>query len=244
MINASVGFQCPECARAGRQKVITARSLGGARPIVTQVLIAANVAVFIWGAVRGGSAEVAQRGDLAAGGGLIASKIADGEWWRIVTAGFLHAGLLHLAFNMAALWILGAMVEPALGKVRFAALYATSLLAGSLGALLLEPNALTVGASGAIFGLMGAAVAGQRARGINPWDSGIMSLIVVNLLITFAIPGISKGGHLGGLIGGFVAGWLLFDLPQRIKASWLPVAGCAAMSAGLVMASLAVAATH
>ena len=127
------------------------------------------------------------------------------EYWRLVTAGFLHAGLLHIGFNMYILYWLGTMLEPALGRVRFVALYFASLLAGSLGALLLSPNAVTVGASGAVFGLMGAAFVIQRARGIDPMQSGIGPLILLNLGLTFVIPGISIGGHIGGLVGGVLA---------------------------------------
>ena len=107
--------------------------------------------------------------------------VADGECWRLVTAGFLHAGLLHLLFNMFALYVLGAVLEPAIGRLRFAPIYFVSLLAGSFGALLLEPDALTVGASGAIFGLMGAAVVVMRNRGINPMESGLGLWLGLNL---------------------------------------------------------------
>jgi membrane associated rhomboid family serine protease len=137
-----------------------------------------------------------------------------GEWYRLVTGGFLHSGLLHLGFNMYLLWLLGSQLEPALGRMRFGVLYATALMAGSFGVLLVDPTALTVGASGAVFGLMGAMVVAQRAVGIDPWRSGIGSLVVLNVIITFAIPNISIGGHIGGLVGGAAAGWLLIELPR------------------------------
>ena len=113
--------------------------------------------------------------------------------------------MIHLLFNMFGLYILGGLLEPAIGRLRFGIIYFVSLLAGSFGALLLEPTAPTVGASGAIFGLMGAAVVVMRNRGINPMESGIGLWIGLNLLITFTIPNISIGGHIGGLIGGAVA---------------------------------------
>ena len=140
-----------------------------------------------------------------------------GEWWRIVTSGFLHAGLLHLGFNMFLLWMLGQHLEPALGSVRFGLLYGVSLLAGSFGVLLVAPGDLTVGASGAVFGLMGALMVAQWSQGRNPFDGGIGPLVAMNLVFTFAIPRVSVGGHIGGLIGGMVVGWLLFDLPRRVK---------------------------
>ena len=118
---------------------------------------------------------------------------------------------------MFALYVLGGLLEPAVGRLRFGIIYFVSLLAGSFGALLLEPDAPTVGASGAIFGLMGAAVVVMRNRGINPMESGLGLWIGLNLLITFTIPSISIGGHIGGLIGGALAALLLFDLPDRVR---------------------------
>src|ERR687894_1423330 len=109
------------------------------------------------------------------------------------------------------------MLEPAIGRLRFAVIYFVSLLVGSFGALLVEPDALTVGASGAIFGLMGAAVVVMRARGINPMESGLGLWIGLNLLITFTIPNISIGGHIGGLLGGALVAALLYEAPQRLK---------------------------
>ena len=141
----------------------------------------------------------------------------------MLTAGFLHAGFFHLLFNMFSLWILGALLEPAIGQLRFALIFFVSVLAGSFGALLVEPNALTVGASGGIFGLMGAAVVVMRNRGINPMESGLGLWIGLNLLITFTVPGISIGGHIGGLIGGALAALVLFDLPDMLRVP--PVGG-------------------
>jgi membrane associated rhomboid family serine protease len=118
---------------------------------------------------------------------------------------------------MYVLYFLGGLLEPAIGRLRFAVIYFVSLLAGSFGALLLEPTAPTVGASGAIFGLMGAAVVVMRNRGINPMESGLGLMIGLNLLITFLIPNISIGGHIGGLVGGALAALLMLDLPDRVR---------------------------
>ena len=198
MITAPVGFQCRECVK-GAPAVRSLRSLR-ADPYVTWALIAVNVAIFLPGM---GSRE--QTGDL----GLLGFLVANGEWWRIISSGFLHLNLMHLAFNMLGLWWLGGMLEPALGRARFAALYGGSLLAGSLGVLLVSPNTFTGGASGAVFGLMAGAVVYQRGRGVDPMQSGLGGLLLINLLFTFARPGISIGGHLGGLVGGALLGAVL-----------------------------------
>ncbi len=133
-----------------------------AEPTLTYVLIAVNVIVALGNLLGGGGAANAG-GTLVDDGGLSRFHIEQGEYWRLVTSGFLHAGPLHLAFNMFGLYILGGLLEPAVGKLQFGILYFVSLLAGAFGALLFEPNALTVGASGAIFGLMGAAVIVMRS---------------------------------------------------------------------------------
>jgi membrane associated rhomboid family serine protease len=252
MSTASVGFHCPECTRSGKQKVYTRATLDRAfnRPLVSSVLIAVNVAVFVAGTIYEAGEGVRQAGfervaGLLGNGGIdrfgFVGGVADGEWWRIVTSGFLHAGLLHLAFNMLALYNIGRVLEPALGRLRFGALYGVSLLTGSLGVLVIDPDALTVGASGAVFGLMGGLVVAQRAVGIDPWSSGVGSVIAINLLITFTIPGISIGGHVGGLLGGLAVSWLLLDAgPKAFTQKWMPVAVAAALGAAAFVAGLLV----
>jgi membrane associated rhomboid family serine protease len=244
MSSASVGFHCPECARAGKQKVYTARTLLTSRPLVTQILIGINVAVFLLGAASGGRAGVLFDGsnDLLANGGLNAFAIAhNGEWWRVVTSGFLHFGIIHLGFNMYALWLLGSQLEAALGRWRFVACYAASLVAGALGALIVSPNALTAGASAAIYGLLGVAIAAQRSRGISIWDTGLGGVLLINLFITFGISNISIGGHLGGLAGGFICGYLLYNLGPKIRNEGVVLAMCGALAVGCFIAALAVA---
>jgi membrane associated rhomboid family serine protease len=132
------------------------------------------------------------------------------------------------------------MLEPALGSARFGALYFTALLWGSFGALLVQPNAVTVGASGAIFGLMGAAAVEMRARGINPFQTNIGMLILLNLGLSFVFSNISVGGHIGGLVGGILVG-LVFHLADRRRARALAYAGCLALAAVAVAGALAVA---
>jgi membrane associated rhomboid family serine protease len=247
MVPAPVGVQCVDCVRGARSRVISGRALLlGRRPYVTYSLIAANVAV--WGAgvvlalLAGSAAGIAGGGSLSGIGGLWGPGVAAGQWWRLVTAGFLHSGLLHLGFNMAALFIFGPMLEARLGRLRFTALYLASLLAGSLGALLVSPGQLTVGASGAIFGLLGAMIVGQRASGISARSSGLIPLLIINLVFTVAVPGISIGGHLGGLAGGVVCGAILFNRRLQGGNSLVALTACLALAGAFFVASLGVAA--
>jgi membrane associated rhomboid family serine protease len=215
MTSTSVGMRCPECA-GERTQVRTIRSTA-TEPTLTYILIGICVLLSFGSAASGGDAVGGDSGDLFRDFALSRATVGDGEVWRLVTAGFLHAGLMHLFFNMFGLYILGTMLEPAIGRVRVAAIYFVSLLAGSFGALLLQESGYTVGASGAIFGLMGAAVVIMRNRGINPMESGLGLWIGLNLLITFTFPGISIGGHIGGLIGGALVAAILFDGTERLR---------------------------
>ncbi len=220
-IEAPVGYQCTECAKGA----VPARRLrdlaGDAR--VTRILLAAIAIAFILTQV--------DQGQVLRTFGLVPARVGQGAWWLVITSGFLHAGIVHVAFNAILLWRLGEMLERPLGHARFAALYAFGLVGGGLGVVLLawatvatplasipivgwvfaaHPLSVTVGASGAVFGLMGAAVTGMQRRGINPWRTDIGSLVLLNLILTFMIPGISVGGHVGGLLAGLAAGRLLF----------------------------------
>lgn len=237
MTPASVGFQCPECIHgaAKRSPVVRFRDLGDEPPIVTMTLIALNVLGFVAVVATGGSpfnggGTATERGMTLGQGAMYSYAggrttielvgVAYGEWWRIVTGGFLHAGLLHLAMNMLLLWLLGKQLESVLGRARFAALYVACLVGGSFGALLVSPTVGTVGASGAVFGLMGAAVVAQRRSGIDVWRNGIGGLVVINLLLTFAVPGIAIGAHVGGLIVGVAVGALVFALDRVVRSPW------------------------
>jgi membrane associated rhomboid family serine protease len=247
MTTTSVGMRCPECA-SQRTDVRRVGAAGvGEEPILTYVLIGINVAValgaFMSGASATGGGGIGQS-SLLADGSVSRFAIDQGDYWRLLTSGFLHTGLLHLLFNMFALYVLGGMLEPAIGRLRFAIVYFVSLFAGSFGALLFEADAATAGASGAIFGLMGAAVIVMRDRGINPMESGIAVWIGLNLLITFTIPGISIGGHLGGLVGGLLAALVFTEVVSRLRMSEslgmllagaigvVAIAGAIAVSAG------------
>jgi membrane associated rhomboid family serine protease len=235
MTTTPVGMRCPECAKQ-RTRVVRMRSLV-TQPRVTYALIAINVVVFLAegrfsAAGGGGEGSVYRHGALLGSSqarGFEGEGVAHGQWWRIVTGGFLHANLLHIFFNMYILYLLGQMLEPAIGHVRFALVYLVALIAGSLGALLLTPHAFTVGASGAVFGLMGAAAVETRARRIPLMQSGIGVLIVINLLFSFTVSGISIGGHLGGLLGGALAAGAL-QLGERHRSQALALAGCVALA--------------
>ena len=253
MVQASVGFHCPECTHQARGQVVSPAQVLGSRPVVTYALIGVNAVFFVaavatatalgtrtslWQLPSGGLADWG----LLLGFGLYtdgsAHGVATGEWWRIITGGFLHAGILHIGMNMLVLWLLGSQLERVVGGVKFACLYVTSLFAGSLGVLLIDPTAPTVGASGAVFGLMGAAFIFQRSRGIDPWSSGLGGLIMLNLIITFFVPGISKGGHIGGLVGGAIAGVLVFQLERFTKSVVPSVVVCAGLSVAFFVGSL------
>jgi membrane associated rhomboid family serine protease len=194
--------------------------VAGAGPVVTKTIVGINVAVFLL-TMSGSSLSLTGSGnsELQAKLALYGPAISQNhELYRLVTSGFIHYGIMHIAFNMVILYRFGELLEPALGGVRLACLYTASLLCGSFGALLLSPHALTGGASGAVFGLIAAAAIGLHQRGVNVWQSGVGGLIVVNLVLTFAIPGISIGGHLGGLAGGFCCGAFMLRVPTTRRS--------------------------
>jgi membrane associated rhomboid family serine protease len=239
MTPTSVGMRCPECAKQ-KTKVHTMQNVGS-NPTVTTALIAINVLAFL-GSGKFGFSDTGGN-SVYAHGYLSDYWISEKhEYWRLATSGFLHANFVHILFNMYLLWLLGQMLEPVIGSVRFSAAYLASLLAGSFGAILLTPaDKFTVGASGAIFGLMGVAVMEMRARGVDPMQSGIGGLILINLVITFAFSSsISVGGHVGGLIGGFLAG-LAINYGDRQRSRALAVGGCLLIAALAVIGAIAAA---
>jgi membrane associated rhomboid family serine protease len=207
MTPTPVGMRCPDCARQ-RTKVVRGTGAGATgfrQSPATYVLIGLNaIAYLIEVAAGSGGLDSGTGGKIVLDFGLYGPFVAEGEWYRLITSGFLHASLIHIGFNMFLLYLLGRLLEPALGTPRFLTLYFASLLAGSFGALILEPNALTVGASGAVFGLAGAVFVIARGRGMDAIASQIGFLIVFNVVFSFVAPRISVGGHLGGLIGGVI----------------------------------------
>lgn len=240
-IEAPVGYQCPQCAEGG-QPVRRMVDVVQHAPL-TRALVMVIGGLFVLGfaspvdlVATFGLRPILISADGVALFDAIAGfytasplALAIGEPWLIVTSGFLHANLMHVGFNGLLLWQLGHLLEPLLGRTRFALLYAAGLVGGALGVVALSsfavvarldpqgllagvlggnPYQVTIGASGAVFALMGAAMVVLRERGMNPWRTSIGGLVALNLLITF-LPGISVGGHLGGLAAGFVAARLL-----------------------------------
>jgi membrane associated rhomboid family serine protease len=235
MTPTPVGMRCPECSRQRTAVRSLASSASG--DLVTRGLIAINVIAFL-GELLTGSNGYRASGSLYEKWALFGPFVGDGEWWRLITSGFLHSGLIHIGFNMYLLFLLGRTLEPALGSVRFAAVYFVSLLGGSLGALILNPHNVTVGASGAVFGLMGAAALQMYRRGYNPLQSDIGMLIILNLVLSFVLPGISIGGHIGGLVAGGLCA-LVLDAPPLRRS--LPAAIGSLVALGVAIAVTAVA---
>jgi membrane associated rhomboid family serine protease len=214
---------------------------------VTQVLLASFAVMFVLPVLQGDSGGLA-RGSVTSlheNFALTKQGIEAGQWWRLLTCGFLHFGMIHLLFNGWAMWSVGQSLERSLGRWRFVSLFVVSVLGGSAGALLLSPDAITAGASGGLFGFFAAGYMGSRARGISFGASGWGPTLLMNLFITLSIPGISIGGHLGGAIAGAICGAVLLGRPSLIgtkaardQRDILVLAGVGILS---VLISLAVA---
>lgn len=215
MRNAAVGHQCADCVGEAARSVRPATNVFGAQrprsltPVVTYVLIGINLLIF---ALQMASPELERA--LA----LWPPAVADGEVYRLLTSAFMHFGLTHIAFNMLALYFVGPPLELALGRMRFIALYLLSVLGGSVLVYLLTFNALTAGASGAVFGLFGATfVVGKR---LNMDTRSVLMIIVLNLAFTFVYPlitsqNISWQGHIGGLVTGAVVAAAFAYAPRQ-----------------------------
>jgi membrane associated rhomboid family serine protease len=241
MTPTPVGMRCPECMRQ-KTKVVQGVGGGGGRlgafP-ATYALIAINViAYLIEIAVGGGGLGIGGGNSVVLDFGLFGPLVTEGEWYRLVTGGFLHASLIHIGFNMLLLYFLGRLLEPALGTPRFVVLYFASLLAGSFGALLLDPNALTIGASGAVFGLAGATFVIARGRGMDAIAGEIGFLIVINLVLSISLRNISLGGHLGGLVGGAICALVIVGGERGMLGPNRRFAEYAAMTAVAVISVL------
>jgi membrane associated rhomboid family serine protease len=212
MVFGPVGIRCPECSgqpTGAKKTVHRVRTAGERAPagVVTIAFVVLNVVVFL-GEIASGSGWQALSGRIYEEGALYGPAVANGDWWRLITAAFLHASPIHLLFNMLMLWWFGRSLEYALGPGRYLGLYFASALAGTAGALLLSPATPSVGASGAVFGILGAGLVLERRR-VYVFGGSALGIVAINLILTFAISNISIGGHLGGLAGG-VACMLLF----------------------------------
>ncbi len=257
---AAVGSNCTDCVKAARPDIRTrARYWQAGKPaIVTYTLIGLNVAAFaILGLVYGLSDMLSRSGGEAhlrfglwsralRGQTVALFADADGaavltsgnEWYRLITSGFLHYGVIHIAFNMYILFMLGNMLEPQLGRLKFLSIYMASMLGGSAGALLLQPNGLAAGASGAVFGLLGAAAVGMWHQGVNPFSTGVGRLLLINLAFTFFWPNISIGGHLGGVVAGSICAFVMMAPEYKGVPRWAGSITPAAVAVIAVVASV------
>ncbi|WP_399941047.1 rhomboid family intramembrane serine protease [Streptomyces sp. BBFR25] len=228
MINASVGFHCPDCAAgrtpgaggpapsASRPRTLAGGTVAADPSLVTKILIGINVAVFIAVQALPDSflADLVLIGRWPPAPFVPTEGVAEGEWYRLVTTMFTHQEIWHIGFNMITLWFLGGPLEEALGRARYLALYLVSGLAGSVCAYLLEaPTTATLGASGAIFGLFGATAALMRRR--NADMRPVVILLVISLIFTFTRDNISWQAHVGGLVAGAVIGWAMLHAPRE-----------------------------
>jgi membrane associated rhomboid family serine protease len=252
MVYGPVGIRCPDHARndgktaAPRRAARSAsRSLSQYGPFVTFTLIGINVGVYLLELLLGAGLN-AQSGWIYEHGVLVSRAVdstgqvvgvAEGEWWRLLTATFLHYGPLHLGLNMLVLWYIGPPLEEYFGHWRYLLVYLVSGLAGSAGALIWSPSALTVGASGAIWGIMGAALV-LEARRIWVFGGQAMGLVLFNLIITLVIPGVSIGGHIGGAIGGGLCALAFSSLRRTPALATLSMAAVGALSVVLAVAQV------
>jgi len=240
---APVGIRCPEHAgeAQGPARVVQRVQTSTTRKVgwVAKGLVALNVGIYLLQLAQGAPLQ-ANAGSIFVNGALYGPAVADGDWWRLLTAAFLHYGPIHLAMNMIALWLFGPPLEAAIGSVRFLLLYLAAGLAGSAGALLLTPDAVTVGASGAIYGVFGAILVLER-QGTYVFGGSVIPLLVINFAFTLFIPGISKGGHIGGFVGGALAILVLSRFGQKkvvyAREDLLGYAGLVAI--GIVSVALA-----
>jgi membrane associated rhomboid family serine protease len=245
---ASVGYQCVDCVKEGSKSVPTARPArasrgGGGALIVVPVLIVANVAAFAATAVQAGSIVDNSSSAVFQDGALVPAYVSAGEWWRLLTSGFLHFGNyggfgpVHLLFNMFALWVIGRDLELALGRGRFLAVYMLSLLGGSTAVMLLgDAGGGVAGASGAVYGLFGGiAVVVFKAK-LNP--APVLTLLAINIFLSVTLPGISLLGHVGGLIAGALATAAMV-YPPRARRAQIQLGACLGLMVLMLVAILA-----
>ncbi|MFF8474730.1 rhomboid family intramembrane serine protease [Streptomyces sp. NPDC015414] len=244
MVSASVGFQCPECVRAGsgtghspaasRPRTVAGGTVAADPRLVTKILIGINLALYLVQMAVGDSFtdrfDLVARAQMTPFGAL--EGVAEGQYYRLLTSMFLHGGYVHILFNMLSLWWIGGPLEAALGRARYLALYFVSGLAGSaLSYLIAAPNQPSLGASGAIFGLFGATAVLMRR--LNYDMRPVIALLVINLIITFGWGGIAWQAHIGGLVAGVVTGYAMVHAPRERRS--LIQYGTCALVLGVVL---------
>lgn len=247
---AAIGYQCPDCARGSRQEVHQpGRRIGStaAGATVTKGLLLVMVAVYVLEVAAGASSAALIGGPTTATliklGAIMPALVGDGEYWRLLTGIFLHASLIHIALNGYALWIIGSVVESELGSLKYLVIFlVTGLFASACVFMFSGVFEPTVGASGAIFGLFGVFAAYNYRRRKIPFYAArlrtMLYLIVLNVVFTFAVPGISRAGHIGGLVGGLVVGLVMEGIGPRTSrtlAFWGVIATMVAATVVLVI---------
>lgn len=215
----------PSFRKPTRQR--TQQSARTSQTSFTNAIVAINVGLYLWMSVTNFAVT---------SNNFVISRyfLEQGEWYRLISCGFVHFGLFHVAMNMMLAYQLGQMFEPRIGSLRFGLLYFASLLGGSVGALVMSPDAMTGGASGAVFGLMAAAIVGMRHEGLNPMRSGLGITFAINLVITLTIPGISIGGHFGGAIAGAICGAVVLAPNSWRLPKWLGIVVPCLLSSALI----------
>ncbi|HAP75740.1 MAG TPA: rhomboid family intramembrane serine protease [Acidimicrobiaceae bacterium] len=251
LVQATVGSHCLDCAKAARPDLKTRVKYANARVLtpVTYALVGINIAVFLWMVLLDTDTLSNRMTEAHVDLGLNRSIVHyTDEWYRIITSGFIHFGIIHLGFNMFILYQLGQLVERELGTAKMLLCYFASLLGGSFGVLLLDGADLSItgGASGAVFGMMGVAAVGMHRRGVNIFNTGLGSTLLLNLVITFTMRNISIGGHIGGLVAGAICGWFVLAPGWKPVPAWarwatpLAVGGVAALGCLWAVSSLPV----
>ena len=244
MVYTSVGIKCPECAGTEsasrpkqRARSFSTAALTGAGAPITKAIIAINVAVFVLQLAQSDGFN-ATRNELFIDGALFGPAVADGDWYRLGTSAFLHANFIHVCFNMLILWWFGRGVEEYLGSVRYLGVYVVSVLAGASGALLIAPDTPTIGASGAVFGILGAGLVLER-QGIYVYGGSALFIVALNIVLSFVLSSVSVGGHLGGLAGGALAMLAITRLGRlNVAASVLGLVAVGALSLAIAYSAV------
>lgn len=245
MTPTSVGMRCPECAQQKTKVRRVAKTPTGGittrRPVATYTIIAINVVAFLAQLATGsGGFSGAESGRVFQDGVLFGPYVHfNHDYWRLLTSGFLHANFLHIALNMWFIYAIGSALEPAIGRTRYVALYVTTLLCGSFGVMLLQPDVAALGASGAAFGLLGALIVEARSRGINLWQSGLLLTALINFAFTFTVSGISIGAHVGGFVGGLLVGFVYDRADRRRLPQALALGFCVVVVVAAVLGAIA-----